>query len=265
MLRPSLLVSLPPEIRTNRRRTLIEHLRKHTRRRGCGLLCPQRRSAATTAAKRSKSTNSPGEFVPARRYIVGTDYFRTMGMSLARGRDFGPADAGGPPMMIVSQDFERRYLTGAALGRRVRINKEWMMVVVGVAPDTKLRRLAENDEPAFYLSLEQMPRLSATEIVILDEGRSRQAVPAIRQAVRDSGSGMAIVALETVDSMMQKTIANERYNAVLSTTFKCTRAVVSSDRTQRLASSARGRAAARDRRADGDWRKTVRHRPTDRI
>ena len=164
MLRPSLLVSLPPEIRTNRRRTLIEHLR-NTRGVEAVAAVPQRRSAATTAAKRSKSTNSPGQFVPARRYIVGTDYFRTMGMSLARGRDFGPADAGGPPMMIVSQDFERRYLTGAGWapsahqqrvddGRRRR------------GPDTKLRRLAENDEPAFYLSLEQMPRLSATEIVI---------------------------------------------------------------------------------------------------
>ena len=217
MLRPPLMPSLPPDVRASRRAALLESLRNTP-----GVESVAAVSAAPFGGNYSGQTIEidarPGQFVPARRYIIGRDYFRTMGMPLLRGRDFGPGDVGGPPVVVVSRDFDRRYFAGDALMRRVRINKEWM-TVVGVAPDTKLRELAEGDEPAFYFSLEQMPRFGAGEIVIRTRGEAAAMAPAIRQAALGSSSGMVIAALDTVDSLMQKTIAEERYRAVLSSTF----------------------------------------------
>jgi putative ABC transport system permease protein len=97
-----------------------------------------------------------GESMNVNRYLVAPGYFRTMRIPLLEGRDFADRDdASAPPVMIVNQAFARRYFHGGnAVGRRVRLGREWIRVV-GVARDSKYFNIAEAPRPFFYFPLRQ--------------------------------------------------------------------------------------------------------------
>jgi hypothetical protein len=82
-----------------------------------------------------------------------------MKIPILQGRDFTTRDdMAAPPVMIVNQEFVRRFIpTGLALGRRVRGWGEWF-TIVGVVPDTKIYRLTESPQPYFYVPIRQIYR-----------------------------------------------------------------------------------------------------------
>ena len=91
----------------------------------------------TVAAE--QSALAPGTAsVTASYAVVAPDYFRTMGASLVRGRDFTAADrSGAPPVAIVNATLARTLWPGVEpLGRLLWIGGEGAgREVVGVAPD----------------------------------------------------------------------------------------------------------------------------------
>ncbi len=109
------------------------------------------------AASAGQSTDSMYRPVPSN--VVGTDYFRTLGMGLLRGRDFtAQDDQGAPPVAIVNAEFVRRFLGGRdALGERMSLHGPdgpWMEIV-GVVADSRQRSLAEAPMPMAYVPLWQ--------------------------------------------------------------------------------------------------------------
>src|SRR5690606_10094207 len=85
----------------------------------------------------------------------------TMGIPLARGRDWTAADRNGaPPVAVVSEGFARQAWPGRdPIGRRVRLNpadstQPWR-TVVGVAADTRYRSVTTPPEPTVYVPLRQ--------------------------------------------------------------------------------------------------------------
>lgn len=210
-------IRVPLDVRIARRAALLDRLRNTP-----GVEAAAAVSAAPFTGSYGSQTievdNAPGRSVSARRYSVSEGYFQTMQMPLARGREFVAADVGGEPVVVVSRELERRYLDGNALGRRVRVNKNWM-TVVGVVPDAKLLELSEATEPAFYLSAEQNPTLSPGEIVVRTRGNAAAMLPVVRRAVLDSQAASAIWSIDTAVARGRTTIAEERYRAALSSTF----------------------------------------------
>ena len=80
--------------------------------------------------------------------LVSPEYFRAMGITLQRGRNFAPREAA--PAVVVSDATARRFWTdGDPLGRRVRFSDDvgapWF-TVVGVAGDVRMRG-PRGDEP----------------------------------------------------------------------------------------------------------------------
>jgi predicted permease len=93
-----------------------------------------------------------GEDVGFAVNIVGTDYFRTLGIPLLAGREFTADDEGAPePPLIVNETFAKRFWgsAAAAIGRHVRIAGR-NPTVVGVARDIKYARLDEEPRPYVY-------------------------------------------------------------------------------------------------------------------
>ena len=84
------------------------------------------------------------------------DYFRTLGIPLLRGRDFGPQDTAGAPLVaIVNETLARRFWPGQeAIGKRLTTGTD-VLQVVGVAKDIKYRFLGESPMPYLYLPLAQ--------------------------------------------------------------------------------------------------------------
>ncbi|MCM3870778.1 MAG: ABC transporter permease [Pyrinomonadaceae bacterium] len=85
----------------------------------------------------------PGQYFLGRYRNCTPDYFRTMGISVLKGRAFTDNDrAGAPPVIIVNETMAQMYWPGAdPIGKRVRFNAPlteapWMQVV-GVVKDVK--------------------------------------------------------------------------------------------------------------------------------
>ena len=199
-------------------------------------------SAATTASPpfgTSYGSNNievsgrPGESLSAQRHVVSEGFFRTMGMPMLRGREFELGDAGrqilNPALpgsesseslgvAIVSRELERRYFGGNATGQRIRFNRMWLDVV-GVAPDAKSLQYTDEAAPAFYLYSTQMPYIAVGQFVVRASGDPVQLVTALRQVVTERDTQLAVTYVDTMRTMMARTVANERYRATLSSAF----------------------------------------------
>jgi putative ABC transport system permease protein len=99
--------------------------------------------------------------------MISPDYFRTMDVSLLRGRGFADSDtASVPGVAIVNQKFAEVTFPGDdAIGKRVRVfvNRDkkftpWL-TIVGVAPNILQNNVtAHKFDPLIYVPYRQMPR-----------------------------------------------------------------------------------------------------------
>jgi hypothetical protein len=97
--------------------------------------------------------------------VIGTDYFRTLGIPLLAGRDFMRVEVestGAPPVVIISQSLATRlWPEEDPLGRRLELNhvrsdgSRPSLEVVAVVPDLKPRLMERRREPFYYLPLGQ--------------------------------------------------------------------------------------------------------------
>lgn len=95
--------------------------------------------------------------------VIGPDYFRTLRIGLAAGREFNRRDENGAlNAAIVNETLARRFWGGAAaaVGKRLRTEawgpgpQAWL-TIVGVARDVKYVRLNEGPRPYVYLPFSQ--------------------------------------------------------------------------------------------------------------
>src|SRR2546428_182042 len=93
----------------------------------------------------------PGTRTSAAYFAVSPDYFKAMGIRVARGRTFIDRDnQQAPPVVIISETFARRYWPNEdPLGQRiiVNFNKSGPRAIVGVVADGKQSPLAEKAQP----------------------------------------------------------------------------------------------------------------------
>ena len=135
---------------------------------------------------------APSETLPvAAAVIAGPDYFRTLGRTLSRGREFRDSDdARSAATAIVNERFAAEQWPGqSAVGKRLRLVRQgapgaWL-TVVGVAPNIRQSRtVGDGPEPIVYLPYRQRP---GTDLWVM----ARTAVPpaalteAFRRAVQD--------------------------------------------------------------------------------
>lgn len=101
----------------------------------------------------------PGENMKICRNLIGPGYFGTMKIPLVDGRDFDLRDdARSEAVMIVSEEFVRRFLPhDTSLGRKVRGWGRWFRIV-GVVKDIKIRHVGEKPVPFFYIPIRQQYR-----------------------------------------------------------------------------------------------------------
>ena len=128
--------------------------------------------------------NPPG----SRQRFAGPGLFAAMGTHIIKGRDFGPDDLpNNRRVAIVNKVFVDRYLKGrdpidvafAAGYPAPDPNQE--VTIVGVIENVRQKNLADQAEPAFYLSLSQVPLRRETAVVALTPGAD---IASIERAIR---------------------------------------------------------------------------------
>ncbi len=102
---------------------------------------------------------SPSENMKIDRNLVAPGYFSVMRIPLLEGRDFTDHDDDKSlPVMVVNQEFVRRFMPSQnVIGRKVRGWGQWF-TVVGVAKDSKYHSISEGQRPYFYSPIRQIFR-----------------------------------------------------------------------------------------------------------
>jgi predicted permease len=149
--------------------------------------------------------------------VAGTDYFRTFGIPVLRGRTFLKTDRfSAPEVAIVSELTARRYWPGQdAIGKRIRIRNDTLWwTVVGVVGDTHLREMRK-PTPMIYVPWRQY----YWQGVVAIRSTASVSQPAIRQAVADADPNLTLWSVETMNQYLDEPLAEPRLSTVLLSTF----------------------------------------------
>lgn len=189
-------------------------------------LSPDERDAVTIEGLESSPNTLPNI---TQSWIMG-DYFGAMGITLKRGRYFTPAEIVGPRnVVIVSEAAARIYWPGQdPIGRRIRFGDAWR-TVIGVVGDVKDASMQAPAGPHSYTPYLEEPN-DMLENPNTDELRTfhlalrTPADPAItfssvRAAVAAIDPQLAVDDLKTMDSVIEKSVAPQRFNLALVAIF----------------------------------------------
>jgi len=133
---------------------------------------------------------------------IRPDYFRTIGIPLARGRDFTRDDrAGSEPVALVSEDFARAaWPNDDALGKRVSTNGEKgpFMTIVGVAREAQTYGLTERRRPIIYLPQTQHPKALDVTLLVRLPGGATQLAPSLRRIIGAMDRNLPVYDVQTL-------------------------------------------------------------------
>jgi len=151
---------------------------------------------------------------------------RTLGIPLLEGRDFDERDTSDAPrVVVVNESLARRFFPGEdPIGKRLKLDL-WLVFgretplreIVGVVGDVKHRGL-ETALPLVYVPLAQQP-FNLSLMVVKTEGDPAALVGAIRGAVRSVDNDQPIYDVQTLEQRMGVSLAQERFSALLLSTF----------------------------------------------
>jgi len=216
--------AVTPQIRQARNEELLARLREMP-----GVVA----AAVTSTAPFSGSYGSnsltiddkPGLKAESNRHVVSEEYFRALDIPVIRGRLFDRTDVAGTLTAVVTEEFERRYMDGQAVGKTFTLNRN-VHRVIGVVPATKHRRFSDEAGPAMYLLSRQLPSWGTPHVIVRTATDARAMLSPARRAIEAFDPQSSIVTLETMADMMRRSVAEERYRATLSLAFGITALVL---------------------------------------
>jgi len=122
---------------------------------------------------------------------VSPGFFQTMGIPLLQGRGFTDADtADRPGVVVVNEEFVRRFLKNGALGHR--IDSHSGSEIVGVVKDSKFARVAEGPVPIVFYALAQRDMTGELTVEVRAAGSPTALLPAMQRATRELDPNMPL-------------------------------------------------------------------------
>jgi len=161
----------------------------------------------------------------SRQRFVSPGFFSAMGTRLLQGRDFGAEDVpGSAQTVIVNRTFVERYLKGRDpigvqfAGGYPAPNPANLVTIVGVVDDIRQKSVELEAEPAYYISLTQVPIPRLTMIVATSQSDPAPLMAAIRETVRKADPQIA-VNFELVRDVVDATISRQQLGMTLMLIF----------------------------------------------
>jgi predicted permease len=162
--------------------------------------------------------------------IVTPDYFRTMGIPIARGRAFAPSDRTGTlQVAIVNEAAAKRIWQDAdPLGHELRIGTRFGLggdpaggAVVGVAGDVREFGPATAAPPTLYLAYAQWP-VNFMTVVARGRGEPSALVEPMRGVVQSLDPDVPMFAVRSMPQIVANAVAQPRLYMVLIVCFAAT-------------------------------------------
>lgn len=147
--------------------------------------------------------------------IASPGYFRTLGVPLARGRDFTDQDiATAPGAMVINETMARQLFEGDPLGREVRI-PGGHYTVVGIARDVRHRGLDTPARAEMFVPLQQYYAYGNMNGVVRTAVEPGPAAAAIRAAIHRLDPNQPVGAVRTMTELVGESVAGRRFVAWL--------------------------------------------------
>ena len=154
--------------------------------------------------------------------VISPEYFKTMGISLIKGRVFTERDnTQASDAVIVNRTLAERFFAGEdPLGKRMSIGSkdDPMMQVVGVVEDVRHFGLDSQARPEFYVPYEKDPWPFMT-IVVRGGSDPKSLAGAMRSEVWAVDGDLPIPDIRTIDQLLSDSVARRRFNMLLLAIF----------------------------------------------
>jgi putative ABC transport system permease protein len=156
--------------------------------------------------------------------LITPKYFDAMRITLLRGRDFTDRDtADAPPVVIVNQEFARRYYGSAenAMGKRFRLGQTTpLMEIIGIAQDGRYNTLYEDRQPFMFLPVYQNPRTGMTLLISAHSATDLKAVvESARREIAQLDARLPVVGVMMAEENLSIAYWGPRVAAGIATTF----------------------------------------------
>ncbi len=181
-------------------------------------------SLAEPVTLEGRAAPPDGQPAFATAHIIGSDYFRTIGTQLVRGRDFTAQDtASAPAVAIINETMARRFFAHEdPLGQRLRIGRAsanpQSREIVGIVKDTAIRSLGEDPEPVTYRPLVQQ-HSSLLTLVVHSAGDPKTLIASIRREVQTLDENLPTQEIKTLDEIVSFSLWPMRMGAWLVGSF----------------------------------------------
>jgi macrolide transport system ATP-binding/permease protein len=152
---------------------------------------------------------------------IGTGYFETIGIPLARGRDFTRSDAMGAPLVVIVNETmaERFWPNDDAIGKRFKFFGDAdFTTIVGIAKNSKYNGVAEAPIPFIYQPILQNYSPQAT-LHVRAEGNAAALAGAVRRAVQEIDPTLSVFNVRTLEDQVSDSLAPLRTNVIIMATF----------------------------------------------
>jgi predicted permease len=155
---------------------------------------------------------------------VSPQWFRTMRVPLRAGRDFSVADnAQGHKVVVVNEAFARRFWPNQSpLRRHVLVGRQTEeSEVIGLAADVKNKGLAQATQAQLYFPFAQSP-WADMNLLVRTRVPPLSLISAVRAEIASVDSDQPVAAIETVEDLMDGSLAQPRFTMLLLGIFSVT-------------------------------------------
>ena len=159
--------------------------------------------------------------------VIATDYFKTMGIPLRKGRVFAENDRlDSAPVVIVNERFANKFFPDQnVLGKRIKPGfsaddtGEKMREIVGVVGNVKHLSLKNDDSPEMYLPRTQIPFDIMSLVVRASVSNPAALTSAVRKELAALDGTIPLTSVRIFDEYISRSLARPRFNALLLSIF----------------------------------------------
>lgn len=151
---------------------------------------------------------------------IDDGFLEVVGIPVLRGRGFEASDEGGDRVIVVNEEFVRRFFpAGDAIGRAVRVN-DGEARVVGVTRDFKVRQLGESPRPFVFQSVHQSRTSIAWVLASAGAGGDAERVAAeMVEVTRSLDPGIRVYDVRTMERHLATMLLGRELGALVVSGF----------------------------------------------
>ncbi len=157
---------------------------------------------------------------------VGPDYFRTLGIPLLAGREFGRDDGpDAPKVAIVNEAFAKKFNLGRdAVGKHIGNQGRQApltMTIVGLVQNAKYSEVKQEVPPVFFIPYRQDDKIGSMNFYVRTAVPPESMFASIRKAVAGLDPLLPVVNLRTLPQQIRDNVFLDRFITTLSAAFAC--------------------------------------------